>query len=648
MFSYDQAFSRNIGWLTTSEQQLLRSKRVAIAGLGGVGGSHLLTLSRLGIGKFNLADFDQFEQQNFNRQAGAMMSTLGQNKLDTLTTMALDINPELDIRRFPDGIDKDSLADFFSGVDLYVDGLDFFAFPAREAAFAYCAQQGIPAITVAPLGLGAALLNFLPGGMSFEHYFCLEGQTDEEKALRFFMGLAPAGLQGRYLVDPTSIDLANQRGPSTAMACQLCSGIAATEALKILVSRGKVYPAPHGIHFDAYLNRVAHTWRPGGNRNPLQRLALAIARKKFAQRPTTVAPTPPASILDQILDTARWAPSGDNTQPWRFEVLDEHHVAIHGFDTRSHCVYDLQGHASQLSHGTLLESIKIAASGFGLATTSTRREDTEEDQPIYDVRFTPDQSVAPDALIPYLPLRSVQRRPLQTRHLLANEKQALEAALGDNYEVIWLEGWRNRLKAARLMFLNSKLRLTMPEAYRVHHDIIEWNARFSEDRVPDQAVGLDPLTTRLMAWVMGSWQRVRFFNKYLAGTLAPRIQLDLIPGLACAAHFIIVAKHPPQAIDDYVNAGSSVQRFWLTATRLGLQLQPEMTPLIFSSYVAHDLRFSSAPEMWKLAGEVSDRFQQLCDWQRQGHPVFMGRIGAGERARARSLRLPLGRLMAPR
>lgn len=648
MFSYDQAFSRNIGWLTTSEQQLLRSKRVAIAGLGGVGGSHLLTLSRLGIGKFNLADFDQFEQQNFNRQAGAMMSTLGQNKLDTLTTMALDINPELDIRRFPDGIDKDSLADFFSGVDLYVDGLDFFAFPAREAAFAYCAQQGIPAITVAPLGLGAALLNFLPGGMSFEHYFCLEGQTDEEKALRFFMGLAPAGLQGRYLVDPTSIDLANQRGPSTAMACQLCSGIAATEALKILVSRGKVYPAPHGIHFDAYLNRVAHTWRPGGNRNPLQRLALAIARKKFAQRPTTVAPTPPASILDQILDTARWAPSGDNTQPWRFEVLDEHHVAIHGFDTRSHCVYDLQGHASQLSHGTLLESIKIAASGFGLATTSTRREDTEEDQPIYDVRFTPDQSVAPDALIPYLPLRSVQRRPLQTRHLLANEKQALEAALGDNYEVIWLEGWRNRLKAARLMFLNSKLRLTMPEAYRVHHDIIEWNARFSEDRVPDQAVGLDPLTTRLMAWVMGSWQRVRFFNKYLAGTLAPRIQLDLIPGLACAAHFIIVAKHPPQSIDDYVNAGRSVQRFWLTATRLGLQLQPEMTPLIFSSYVAHDLRFSSAPEMWKLAGEVSDRFQQLCDWQRQGHPVFMGRIGAGERARARSLRLPLGRLMAPR
>ena len=47
-FSYDEAFSRNIGWVTEAEQQALRGKRVAIAGLGGVGGVHFLTLARLG------------------------------------------------------------------------------------------------------------------------------------------------------------------------------------------------------------------------------------------------------------------------------------------------------------------------------------------------------------------------------------------------------------------------------------------------------------------------------------------------------------------------------------------------------------------------------------------------------------------------
>ena len=127
-FSYHAAFARNLGWVTQAEQNSLRGKRVAIAGMGGVGGVHLLTLARLGIGAFHIADFDTFDIANFNRQAGAMVSTLGQPKVAVLAQMARDINPELDIKQFPDGIHDSNLAEFFAGVDLYVDGLDFFAF----------------------------------------------------------------------------------------------------------------------------------------------------------------------------------------------------------------------------------------------------------------------------------------------------------------------------------------------------------------------------------------------------------------------------------------------------------------------------------------------------------------------------------------
>src|SRR3984957_3707754 len=103
-FVYEQAFHRNIGWLTREEQQMLRKKRVAVGGLGGCGGSHVTTLARLGVGAFTLADFDCFEFANFNRQAGAKMSTVGRPKLDVIRAMALDINPELDIRSFSHGI----------------------------------------------------------------------------------------------------------------------------------------------------------------------------------------------------------------------------------------------------------------------------------------------------------------------------------------------------------------------------------------------------------------------------------------------------------------------------------------------------------------------------------------------------------------
>jgi len=278
-FVYNTAFSRNIGWLTQGEQDRLRIARIAIAGMGGVGGFHLLTLARLGIEKFNIADLDTFELANFNRQAGASMSTLDHPKVEVLAEMARDINPECNLAVYPRGVNEDNLQAFFQDVDLYIDGLDFFAFDARERVFAHCAQHGIPAVTVAPLGMSAALLNFLPGEMSFEDYFQLAGRPELEKAVRFLVGLAPSLLHRHYLADKTRVNLKERRGPSTVIACQLCAGVAASEALKILLKRGKVWAAPHGIQFDGYRNRMAHTWRPGGNRHPLNLLAIMIARR---------------------------------------------------------------------------------------------------------------------------------------------------------------------------------------------------------------------------------------------------------------------------------------------------------------------------------------------------------------------------------
>ena len=282
-FSYEEAFSRNIGWVTPAEQQQLRGKRVAIAGGGGVGGSHLLTLARLGVANFHIADFDTFDIVNFNRQVGAMVSTLGQSKVEVLTRMARDINPEIDIKVFAAGIDQHNLPEFLGGVDLYIDGLDFFAFDIRQQTFALCAAMGVPATTVAPLGMGAALLNFMPGKMTFEEYFQWGSRSDQEKAIRFAVALAPAGLHRGYLVHPEAVDFARQRGPSTFMACQLCSAVAATEALKILLGRGPVLAAPWGMQFDAYRGKSVTTWRPGGNRNPIQRLAIAIGTRMFAK-----------------------------------------------------------------------------------------------------------------------------------------------------------------------------------------------------------------------------------------------------------------------------------------------------------------------------------------------------------------------------
>ena len=278
LFRYDEAFARNIGWVTEAEQAALRGKRIAIAGVGGV---HLLSLARLGIGAFHVAEMDTFDLVNFNRQAGAMMSTLGRPKVEVMIEMARDINPELDIKVFGEGVNAGNLDAFLDGVDLYVDGLDFFAFQARRDTFNACHAKGVPAVTAAPLGMGTAVLSFLPGRMSFEEYFRLDGCDEDEMAVRFLLGLSPAMLQRGYLADPSRVDFAARRGPSTIAACQLCAGVTATEALKILLGRGEVLCAPWGFQFDAYRNRYIKTWRPWGNRNPVQQIGLFVARRQL-------------------------------------------------------------------------------------------------------------------------------------------------------------------------------------------------------------------------------------------------------------------------------------------------------------------------------------------------------------------------------
>ena len=282
-FDYQQAFSRNIGWVTEAEQQRLRGKRVAIAGLGGVGGIHLLTLARLGIEKFTIADYDTFDIANFNRQAGATMRSLGRPKSEVLAEMVRDINPEIDLRVFPAGVQSDTVDDFLADADVYVDGLDFFAFPARRLTFAACERRGIPVVTAAPLGMGTALLIFAPGGMPFEDYFGFSGCAEMDMAVRFLVGLSPAMLQRGYVADMSRVNLAERRGPSSIAACQLCAGVAAVETLKLLLGRGGVKLAPWASQFDAYRLRYTRTWRPWGHRNPLQQLMRTLVRRQLLQ-----------------------------------------------------------------------------------------------------------------------------------------------------------------------------------------------------------------------------------------------------------------------------------------------------------------------------------------------------------------------------
>ena len=350
-------------------------------------------------------------------------------------------------------------------------------------------------------------------------------------------------------------------------------------------------------------------------------------------------------ILIEILNLARWAPSGDNTQPWRFEIVSDSHIAIHGFDTREHVIYDFEGRPSQMAHGALLETLRIAASGFQISTEWQVRPSCAENAPVYDVLLTKTPDWTADRLLPYIEQRVVQRRPMRITPLSELQRESLANAVGPNYSVQFFERTRDRLRVAGLLWDNAYIRLTCPEAFQVHRDIIEWGVRFSEDRLPEEAVGVDPLTAKLMKWVMGSWKRVDFFNRYLMGTVAPRIQLDFIPAMACAAHLLLRPRRPPSTLKDYVESGIAMQRLWLTATANNLHLQPEMTPVIFRWYARAGREISADSVINGRLGLLASRFEALVGVTQDEPFAFFCRVGQSEKPLSRSLRRSLNQLM---
>lgn len=351
------------------------------------------------------------------------------------------------------------------------------------------------------------------------------------------------------------------------------------------------------------------------------------------------------ATLLKILDLARWAPSGDNTQPWRFEILADDCVIIHGRDTRDHILYDFAGHASHMAHGALLETLRIAASGFGMRATWQIESDAGMRLPRYRVQLQPVAGLPPDPLLPFIEKRVTQRRPMRMTPLDESQRLALIAAAGEDFAVQLFESFAQRRQVAALLWHNAHIRLTCPEAFPVHREIIEWGVRYSADRLPEQAVGVDPVTARLMRWAMQSWKRVDFLNRYLLGTVPPRIQLDYLPALFCAAHVLLRPRRPPQDLPDWLALGQAMQRLWLTVTQQGLHLQPQMTPVIFRWYARAGKKFSAQPALFDAAQRLTMRFEALAGANEKDAFGFFCRVGRSASPDSRSVRLSLEKLL---
>lgn len=252
--------SRNYPLITKQEQEKLANTTVAIAGTGGIGGWTADALVRMGIGKVKIADLEDYEIHNLNRQAYSNTENVGKPKVHVVAENLRLINPELTIEIFDKGVTLENIDQYLDRTDIVVDAVEYFEFGARRLIQAESRKRGITTFLNVVAGFNVALFVFSPESMSFDDYI---GYTDSNiPAEKFFMPFnRTIPIFPEYMFDYCEPGLAekilNREVPITNLCAPVAIGafMAATEIIFKVLGRKEMILAPKCMVIDFYSRR---------------------------------------------------------------------------------------------------------------------------------------------------------------------------------------------------------------------------------------------------------------------------------------------------------------------------------------------------------------------------------------------------------
>jgi molybdopterin/thiamine biosynthesis adenylyltransferase len=602
--------------------------------------------------KFHVADFDTFEPANINRQFGATVPSFGRPKLDVMIEQALNINPYVEIKPFPEGITPANMDRFLDGVQVVVDALDFFEFDIRRLLFNRAREKGIYVITAGPMGFSSAMLIFSPHeGMGFDEYFNIsDDMSSSDRYLSYALGLAPRATHIKYM-DLSRVDLESKAGPSLNIACQVCSGMAATETVRILLGKKGLKAVPHFFQFDPLVQKYRKGTLFLGNCNPIQRAKLKIVKYLLNKKKPTFGSFPPElpqgvissgdvpeDIIRHIILAGIQAPSGDNAQPWRFSY--EGNTIFVYLDRRADdSFFNVRQLASVISCGAVLENMMVAAGAFGLETAIEHLPFADQPDLMASVKLMK-ADVNPHVAMDVIWKRHTNRKFFSRTSLPAHVFDDLKKAISDlaGVNVFFVTPGPGMRQLARIVYKVDRIRTEN----RLLHEYLISMIRFTHEQAVAKKDGF-PLGN-LEAGMAGEmflrmtrpWWAMALANKIGMGRM---VALHSYQGIMNASAVALVTVHG-MGTKDFLLGGQALERIWLNLTQKGLSVQPMTAITLFRLRWLLEGEKDFSESHRKLLGKVWDAYEALfpeVDLSKAGQ-VMLFRFGFGKDITCRTLR----------
>ncbi len=345
-------------------------------------------------------------------------------------------------------------------------------------------------------------------------------------------------------------------------------------------------------------------------------------------------------VIKKILEVAVHAPSGENAQPWRFEV-SENRISIFNIPERDQSLYNHNQLGSLVAHGALIENIIIAATAHSCSAALQLFPDKQNQNhvAILEIQKT---NVGADPLHAYIEKRCTNRKPYKKNTPLSKEQvraleQAQETAPGGR--VVFTQDKEHMRILARAGSINEHVMFDN----RFLHNFFTTHVTWTKEEDDKKRLGfyiktleMPPPAELMMRLFLKRWPVMRALNTLGMASMIARTNA----GVYASSSAIGAVVMPGSKLEDFINAGRIMQRTWLTATKLGLSIQPMTGVLFFMQGIQAGKTELFLPHHLELIKSAHQDIYRTFGVSGRDTVSMMFRIGYGGAPTARASKLP--------
>ncbi len=349
--------------------------------------------------------------------------------------------------------------------------------------------------------------------------------------------------------------------------------------------------------------------------------------------------------IHQILENANLAPSGENSQPWRF-VIQGNAIYQYNLPERDQSLYNWAQRGSLAAHGAALENMHITAAHLGYRL-DTRLFPDQNDRSLVAIIEPVRESPREEALYPFIAKRVSNRKPYAPRPLSEVERTELYT-LQHAIPGVTFTFTEDPQKIKMLGYVGSVNEYVMLQNRMLHQfffNHINWNKKEDEEKHLGfyiKTLELSP-PAEAMFKLIRHWSVMRMVNKIGFAKMVAK-QNAQIYSTSSAMGIITI---PAIGEINYLTAGRLLERVWLTVAKCGLSLQPLTGVLFFMLKIKAGETESFSSEHIKIIEDAYNKVRDAFNLTSET-VALMFRIGYGGEPSARSSRIPLEKIVRSR